>query len=335
MGIGMKRAFVAGGLLVLNLCSAARADVESVVVYGVKDFPEECKLIRQAALPFEWVNGQMVVDVKVNDHPFHFVVDTGGAFSAIDHNAAESIGLHERPFRYGITIRDAGGVMAHHDVPVGDIKIGSLKIGSFALVSVNLPKGEDGVIGPDLLQHFDVEFDPAHQMINLFKPHRCSDHFVYWTTDFSKIRITRTKQGHIKIPVAINGVSIDAVLDTGTAHTFISKIVTASLIGSDATLGPIHHVTAESGGDLAGNEVKLNSFQVGKFNLVDSVVLANATAHLWQIGPDVKPLLGWRYEDVAPGWQSDKSEVLVGTDILQNLHVLMDYRSWQIYVSAK
>jgi hypothetical protein len=32
---------------------------------------------------------------------------------------------------------------------------------------------------------------------------------------------------------------------------------------------------------------------------------------------------------------ADSSRVLVGTDILQNLHVLIDYQTWQIYVSKR
>ena len=31
----------------------------------------------------------------------------------------------------------------------------------------------------------------------------------------------------------------------------------------------------------------------------------------------------------------DNSQVLVGNDILQNLHMLIDYQSWQVYVSKK
>ena len=41
------------------------------------------------------------------------------------------------------------------------------------------------------------------------------------------------------------------------------------------------------------------------------------------------------YVPSGPSGGPDNSQVLVGTDILQNLHMLIDYRSWQIYVSKK
>jgi hypothetical protein len=31
----------------------------------------------------------------------------------------------------------------------------------------------------------------------------------------------------------------------------------------------------------------------------------------------------------------DNSQVLVGNDILQNVHMLIDYQSWQVYISKK
>jgi hypothetical protein len=190
----MKFLAACGGLFFLLFASAAQAADESVTVEGVKDFPEDCKLIRQAALPFNWVNGQMVVEVTLNDHPLHFAVDTGAVFSAIDHTVAKGIGLGQGPLGFDYTIKDSGGADIRNITRIDDIKFGSLKTGSLTLVSVALPKGEDGILAPDLLRNFDVEFDPAHQVINLFKPHSCDAHVVYWTSDFVKLQATQTDQ---------------------------------------------------------------------------------------------------------------------------------------------
>lgn len=304
---------------------------------GVKDFPEDCKLIRQAALPFNWVNGQMVVAVTLNDHPLHFVVDTGAVFSAIDHTVAKGIGLGQGPLGFDYTIKDSGGADIKNIVRIDDIKFGILKTGSLTLLSVALPKGEDGILAPDLLRNFDVEFDPAHQVINLFKPHSCDAHVVYWTSDFVKIQATQTDQGQVRIPVAIDGVAARAVLDTGMAHTFIGTGATKTVLGAKAAFGPIHHMAAENGGDLSGSEVKLDSITVGKLNLVGAVVLANAHAPGWQFSYSPSDsMVSGPFGDFTPSTAiaaPDNAQVLVGTDILQNLHMLIDYQSWQVYIS--
>lgn len=343
----MKRALISIVSLLWAAIVPVRAADESVVVEAMKDFPRECKLVRQTALPFEWLNGQMIVDVRVNDHPLHFAVDTGGVFSAIDRNAAKNIGLGQGPLGSNYTIRDSGGANANHIVRIDDIKFGTIKTGSLTLVSVALPKGEDGIIAPDLLRNFDVEFDPAHQVINLYKPHPCSDHVVFWTSDFAKIHAARTDFDQIRIPVSIDGVPTRAVLDTGVAHTFIGTDATAAVLGSKPALGPTHHMAAENGGDLSGSEVKLDSVLIGNLNLVGPVVLANAHAPGWQFDySQSDPLVeapGGSFNNIgalygtasAPASRADKSQVLIGTDILQNLHMLVDYRSWDIYISKR
>src|ERR1700744_3380768 len=267
----MKFIFAIGALAFALASPAARAANETVTVDALKNFPEECRLVRQAALPFHCVDGKMVVALQVNDHPLHFIVDTGAVFSGIDRDVAKSIGLGRGPLGFSFDLTDTGGGKIKSISRIDDIKFGTLKSGSLTLVSVALPKGEDGILAPDLLRNFDVEIDPAHQVINLFKPHSCSDHVVYWTNDFAKLPITRTALDQIKVPVSIDGVPTQALLDTGVAHTLIGTGATEAVLGSKVSLGPSHHIAAENGGDLSGSEARLDSFLIGKLNLVGAV----------------------------------------------------------------
>ena len=326
----------------------AQAADENITVEALKNFPEECRLIRQATLPFNWMNGKMVVELQVNDHPLHFIVDTGAVFSGIDRDVAKSIGLGEGPLGSSYDLSDTGGGKIRSISRIDDIKFGTVKTGSLTLVAIALPKGLDGVLAPDLLRNFDVEIDPAHQIINLFKPHSCADHVVYWTNDFAKLQIARTDLDQIKIPISIDGVPIKALLDTGVAHTLIDAGATKAVLGPNVALGAAHHMAAENGGDLSGSEAKLDSVLIGKLNLVGAVVLANSHSPGWRFRYSApmtdmfvlqalaasggQPFIDAPYESPAG---SDNSQVLMGNDILQNLHMLIDYRTWQIYVSRK
>jgi len=301
----MKSVIALAGLLFLASFASAQA---------VEEFPEGCKLVRQASLPFQVVHGQMTVDVKVNGHPLHFIIDTGGVFSAISHDAVQATGLSEGVIPPNWTVKDVGGAQAHHFARIEDITFGTLKSKGLTLMVVNLPKGEDGIIAPDLLRNFDIDFDFANQMISLFKHHRCDDHVVYWTDDFVKIPMLVTDQGHMRIPVSINGAQFKATLDTGSSVTFIFQDAARSLFGPDAGAGATHHLRGGSGGTIAGAEVKPESFILGKFKWISPVVLAS---------PDQSGLKG------------DGSQVLVGTDILHDLHIFADYKEGQLFVSKR
>jgi len=344
----MKSILAIGALAFgLAVCVARAAD-ESVTVEALKDFPEECRLVRQAALPFDWMNGKMVVELQVNDHPLHFIVDTGAVFSAIDHDVAKSIGLRQSPLGFSYDLSDTGGGKISSLSRIDDIKFGALKTGTLTLLSVALPKGLDGILAPDLLRNFDVEIDPAHQVINLFKPHSCADHVVYWTNNFVKLQLARTDLDQIKIPISMDGVPIKAVVATGMAHTLINTRATKAVLGPNVALGPAHHMAAENGGDLSGSEAKLDSVLIGKWNLVGAVVLANSHSPGWQFRYSAsmadmfiletlaasggQPFIDAPYESPAA---TENPQVLMGNDILQNLHMLIDYRTWQIYVSKK
>src|ERR1700744_2956847 len=42
-----------------------------------------------------------------------------------------------------------------------------------------------GVLGADLLSHFDVDFDFGANKLNLFQPSSCGDRAVYWSDTYA------------------------------------------------------------------------------------------------------------------------------------------------------
>ena len=97
--------------------------------------------------------------------------------------------------------------------------------------------GSSGLIGQNLLSHFDVEYDLAKGSIRLFKPEGCSrTKLAYWTGDqsFSLMDInTVEKYNPHTIGVAyVNGQKIRAMFDTGAATSVLS-LTTARSIGID------------------------------------------------------------------------------------------------------
>lgn len=286
----------------------------SAAAQAVEEFPEACKLVRQASLPFVPNHGHMVVDVAVNGHPLHFMVDTGGVFSAISNEAAQAIGLHPAPIGRAFKIQDAGGAEASHYARIEYISFAKFRSENLTLMISNLPPGEDGVLAPDLLRNFDIELDFATQTMNLFKRPRCDEHVVYWTDDFVKLPMRVTGQGHIQIPVTINGQTIKATIDTGSPYTLIGDKAAKAIIGEDKETGHALSLSGGSGGKVSGVGITPDSLIVGKFKWVSPTLISTPNR---------------------TGWQQDGSEMLLGLDILHDLHVFIDYKGERLYVSGR
>jgi predicted aspartyl protease len=210
----------------------------TIPAMAVPAFPENCKLIRLAALPIAIRHGHIVVDVKLNGRPFRFSVDTGGVFSAISSAAVKQLGLSTHPIRDNIRIQDAGGGEANRYARIETITIGTTRLENLTLMEATLPDGEDGVIAPEILRNFDVDLDFDQNLLSLFKPHKCDDHVVYWTDDYATIPFSITEQGHIRLDVELDGKPLHAMLDTGSPYTLIGTETLKSALPTKEAAAP-------------------------------------------------------------------------------------------------
>ena len=91
----------------------------------------------------------------------------------------------------------------------------------------------DGIVGPDMLRHFDLDLDFAHGKLGLFSPDHCPGKVVYWTKS-GYVVVPMDSEGndahHIRISVAVDGKPVNAILDTG-ADTSVMTMRMANSLG--------------------------------------------------------------------------------------------------------
>lgn len=278
---------------------------------AVTAFREDCKLERQATLPFTLDHHHINVPVTVNGHPFTFVLDTGGVFSAINASAAKAADLAPVALREDMRVRDIGGKDTKEVARIKTITFGTLKSDNLTLMIDEL--SGDGVLAPDLLRNFDVDMDFDARRINLFKPHRCDDQVVYWTDEYAVVPFVLTEQGHIRIDVAVNGVPLKATLDTGSPPTLIGDDTLQAKLGLTGDQRNARALVGGNGGALGAAPVKLESLRIGKF--------------LWP-NPPV-------FASTREGWKADASDMLLGLNEIGGLHVYIDYRGKKLYLSRR
>lgn len=182
-----------------------------------------CKLGVMADLPVTMTGLRASVPVKVEGRDTSFWLDSGAFFSIMSRAKAIELGLSIKPAPQGLYVIGIGGKAS----------VEMVTIKSFGIVGQQLPNiqflvgGSDagnGLIGRNLLGLADTEFDLANGVVKLIRPSDCEKSgLAYWAAGkpyFTVPLLTGSNPfDHIfRLPVTINGVRIEAELDSGRPH---------------------------------------------------------------------------------------------------------------------
>ena len=135
---------------------------------------------RQASLPFNIVNGHIVIVVMINGTPKHFLIDTGAFYSILSPEAAADLHMTTYDLGMNATITGIGGKEAERYTVADTLTFGQMQATHVRLFLGPTGKGEDGILGPEWLRNFDLDIDFPNKVLNLFRPHPCRDHVAYW-----------------------------------------------------------------------------------------------------------------------------------------------------------
>lgn len=200
---------------------------------AVEPFAAECKLTLAASVPITLAHSHVEVPVTINGRGRTFLIDTGAFTSAVSEQVVaeqqiRTFGIHDN-----VHIDDAGGKKAELYVDVDEFVIANQKAHDARMMVMNAA-GVDGLVGPDYLRNFDLDFDFANGTLNLFRHHPCHGRAVYWTDDYFVVPIDVTDDGHIRVDVTLDGKPMRALLDTGAAVTVLGQSVAETDFGLEA-----------------------------------------------------------------------------------------------------
>jgi predicted aspartyl protease len=304
------------GLLFNGVPARAAAQDLSSPAAKRDDWPQDCELVRLARLPMTLKTGHVVIPASANGKPLMLGIDTGGYGSSLTKAGIGRLGL---PYaaKLGAIIHAIGGAW----VSEGNVRLDQFRIGDLALNGVFLPEmvafpGVDGLIGPDILGRYDVELDFGGKSVSLFKPHPCSDHAVYWASAYAVIPFTLTDNGHVRVPVALDGRNMDAVLDTGAGISVMSL--------RDANR--VFDLTPVSAGIEAANPVS-GTLWHDRVNAYAYTFKALAIGGMTISSPRVELLDGRNFLG------KDFATLVLGNDVLSHFHLYIAYRQRKLYVT--
>jgi tetratricopeptide (TPR) repeat protein len=188
----------------------------------------QCKISKVIELPITMNSLRPTIDVKINNRDAKFILDSGAFYSMISSATAAEYDLKTAHAPLGLTVTGIGGT--------ADVRVATVK--EFSIVGITLKNreflvggsdvGYAGLLGQNLLDAFDVEYDLATGAIRLFHTEDCEHALLaYWLAPgqaYSSMPIDRTDPWHPHaIGVAyVNDKKIRVEFDTGAFTSVLS-----------------------------------------------------------------------------------------------------------------
>ncbi len=279
---------------------------------GGSEPEESCGTERVATLPALPADGYLAIPAALGDTRVSMLIDTGSQTSMIADGQQERLRLERDPHRYS-NVYGVGGTHVRADhVLVPSLRFGERATGQLSLPIGTLPDRLEqldppiaGLIGLDVLRSFDIDIDRPHGVVSFYLATGCDSAAPAWTGPADRLDIFRATNGQLITPVLLDGVRVDAIIDTGAQRSVISDQTVARL-GLNAAAFANDPATGMSGIDQVTKHGHLHRFaavQIGHTVFRD-VKLDVGSVHL----PIGEMLLGEDFFRTHRFWLSASSE---------------------------
>jgi predicted aspartyl protease len=198
-----------------------------------------CGLVCRAELPVRFRKGLPEVYFWVNGQDVTMLLDTGAAVTLLSEGTAQRLGLKPIAGRQGHASAFGGEAIISALGPA-DITFGHVSIHVATMLMVSAPPAEspwisDGILGMDILSHFEVDLDLPHRRLALYTGRPCPGPLPGWSVEDFALPL-QMQGGHgrlIAVPVHLDDTAFNALLDSGAADTVVSAAAAKRLGVSD------------------------------------------------------------------------------------------------------
>jgi predicted aspartyl protease/tetratricopeptide (TPR) repeat protein len=198
-----------------------------LAIFGGQAALAECKVNVLAQLPVTMQGLRPTIAAKIDGHDVRLLVDSGAFYSLISPGTAAELKLRLQPTRFGFTMRGVGGDTGAELTTIKTFTLDSIPLHNILFLVGGSETGNAGLIGRNVLDLADTEYDLANGVIRLMRPTGCGDRaMAYWSggKTFSTLKIMSVadRLTPLLVEVTVNGVKLKALLDTGAAGSTIA-----------------------------------------------------------------------------------------------------------------
>jgi len=312
----------------LGLRTLKRLFIVSALATAGDSIAASCQLTQVADWPVKLIANHLVVDGAINGRRVGVMLDTGG-ISMIYRSASDRLGLtRHQAQRYRLF--GVGGESYVEAALVDEFKVGDLVRKSWeVMVAGERGAGPsiDVVLGEDVFEQVDVEFDLHHGRVRLFQPKGCEAVALgYWAPQGTS-RLDFAPGPRVLVPVTINGNAVEAEFDSGAGTSILDK-ATAARVG----IGPETPGASlvGRGGGVGAHSVEywiapVKSFTIGDETIDDTMI---AFADLFRDAT----YTGY-FASRLPQKAEHMPSMLLGADFLRAHRVLISHSQRRMYFS--
>ncbi len=185
--------------------------------------PDGCALICRASVPVNFVENSPQIVVSMDGQPINLTVDTGAHRSSITAATAAALGLPPSRPASG-EVGGIGGSQPRRVTDIDELSFGTVRTGARSVDVLVFGAGHRsaGVLGTDVLSRYEVELDFPHGRLQLYEGRACPGRPPGWRADGMVVPFGSTIRGLPSLEVRLDGVAVEAVLDTGANKSAIS-----------------------------------------------------------------------------------------------------------------
>ena len=202
-----------------------------VLTAGPAAAQERCAAEPVASVPLQQKDGNLLVEVTVNDQPAVFILDTGGVTTVLSTRLVERLNLATRRNFVDVIVRDAGGARAARFTTVNSLQLGARRIPRRNYMIAPLRDGIDGLLAPDLWRLHDLDLDLGAQRMSLYPTRACAGS-PPGNGAFSAVPMdTKGWARRIRIETMLDGKTLWASVDTGARRTYVAASAAQEIFG--------------------------------------------------------------------------------------------------------
>jgi len=240
---------------------------------------KKCQIGKVIELPITMNSLRPLIPAKINGQDAKFILDSGAFYSMISSATAAEYKLKLSPGPYGLTVVGIGGSTEVQMATVKDFNLVGVDIKNVEFLVGGSDIGSAGLLGQNLLEKFDVEYDLANGVIRLFKSENCEGaNMAYWIAPqqaYSVMEIDHTDPLHPNTigRGQVNGQKLRVTFDTG-AFTSVLSLRAAERAGLKPDSPGVVDEGYSSG--IGRGQVKTYIGTFASFTIGDSEEIKNA-----------------------------------------------------------
>jgi len=240
---------------------------------------KKCQIGKVIELPITMNSLRPLIPAKINGQDAKFILDSGAFYSMISSATAAEYKLKLSPGPYGLTVVGIGGSTEVQMATVKDFNLVGVDIKNVEFLVGGSDIGSAGLLGQNLLEKFDVEYDLANGVIRLFKSENCEGaNMAYWIAPqqaYSVMEIDHTDPLHPNTigRGKVNGQKLRVTFDTG-AFTSVLSLRAAERAGLKPDSPGVVDEGYSSG--IGRGQVKTYIGTFASFTIGDSEEIKNA-----------------------------------------------------------